>query len=112
MISYAPFWETLRKKNLSGYHLIFREGFTASTIQRMREGKNISTSSLDTLCSILSCDISDIICYIEDADLDEAKPAPVNSYKLRSDRNTAAESTPYPTKASFFKNSDQKTDSK
>ena len=43
------------------YHLIFKEGFSASTLHRMKHGKPITTKTLDSLCDILDCEISDVI---------------------------------------------------
>ena len=61
MISYQPFYETLWKKNITIYHLIYHEGFSANTFHRMKQGKDISTKTLDALCYILDCDVQDII---------------------------------------------------
>lgn len=61
MISYKPFYETLIKKNITEYHLIFKQGFSANTLHRMKKGQAISTKTLDALCYALDCDISDII---------------------------------------------------
>ena len=61
MISYKPFYETLLKKNLTEYHLIFKEGISSNTLQRMRKGMPITTKTLDTLCFILDCEVSDIL---------------------------------------------------
>jgi DNA-binding Xre family transcriptional regulator len=66
MISYAPFYRTLFQKSLTEYHLIFKQGFPASTLHRMKHGKPINTSTLDTLCFILDCTVSDILEYVED----------------------------------------------
>lgn len=32
----------------------------------MKHGKNITMKTLDTLCSILECDVSDVIEYVKD----------------------------------------------
>ncbi|MCD7819684.1 MAG: helix-turn-helix domain-containing protein [Lachnospiraceae bacterium] len=61
MISYKPFYETLLKKNITEYHLIFKEGISANTLQRMRKGLPITTKTLDTLCFILDCEVSDVL---------------------------------------------------
>ncbi len=61
MISYKPFYETLFKKNLTEYHLIFKEGISSNTLQRIRKGMPITTKTLDTLCFILDCEVSDIL---------------------------------------------------
>ncbi|MCM1136461.1 MAG: helix-turn-helix domain-containing protein [Clostridium sp.] len=36
---------------------------SANTFQRMKEGKAITTNTIDTLCFILDCKVSDIIRY-------------------------------------------------
>lgn len=64
MISYQPFYETLLKENITEYALIFKHGIPANTLHRMKHGKPITTTTLDTLCSILNCSVSDILEYI------------------------------------------------
>lgn len=64
MISYQPFYETLFKKDITEYALIFKHGIPANTIHRMKHNKAITTTTLDTLCSILDCRVEDIIEYI------------------------------------------------
>ena len=66
MISYRPFYETLLKKGLTEYYLIYKEGFSANILHRMKHGQNITLKTLDTLCFILDCDISDIIEYVKE----------------------------------------------
>lgn len=63
MISYKPFYETLLKKNLTEYHLIYKEGLSSNTLYRMKKGLPITTRTLDTLCFILDCEVSDIIMH-------------------------------------------------
>lgn len=63
MISYEPFYQTLLKKNITEYQLIYKEGISANTLYRMRKGYPITTKTLDTLCFILDCEVSDIICH-------------------------------------------------
>ena len=71
MISYEPFYQTLQRKGLTEYYLIFKQGVNANTIHRMKHGKPITTTTLDTLCFILECDVQDIICYKPDEAEDE-----------------------------------------
>lgn len=61
MIRYTPFYETLLKKGITEYNLIYKQGFSANTFFRMKNGEAISTKTLDALCYALDCDISDII---------------------------------------------------
>ncbi len=66
MISYKPFYRTLLEKGITEYHLIYKEGISANILHRMRHGKNITMKTLDTLCFILDCKVSDIIEYVVD----------------------------------------------
>ena len=63
MISYKPFWETLKRKGESTYTLINRYGISSATIDRIRKGNGITTQKLDDLCEILDCRVEDIIVY-------------------------------------------------
>ena len=66
MIDYEPFYETLLRKNITEYQLIYKEGISANILHRMKHGKNITLKTLDTLCCILDCGIDDIIKYTKD----------------------------------------------
>ena len=61
MISYNPFYKTLFEKGITEYNLIFKQGFSANTLHRIKKGQAISTKTLDALCYALDCEISDII---------------------------------------------------
>ena len=66
MISYEPFYDTLYKKGITEYNLIFKQGFSANTLHRIKKGEAISTKTLDALCYALECDVYDIIKFIKD----------------------------------------------
>lgn len=66
MISYEPFYQTLISKGITEYELIYKHGMSANTIHRMKHGKPITTTTLDTLCFILDCTVPDILVYKED----------------------------------------------
>ena len=61
MISYAPFYQTLMRNNITEYQLIYKEGISANTLYRMKKGLPITTKTLDTLCFILNCEVSEIL---------------------------------------------------
>ena len=61
MISYEPFYQTLFRKGITEYHLIYKLGFSANTIHRMKKGMHISTKTLDALCEALDCRVEDIV---------------------------------------------------
>ena len=65
MISYEPFWQTLKEKGESTYTLIFKHGISSATIDRMKKGGGITTAKLDDLCKILQCRVEDIIEYVD-----------------------------------------------
>lgn len=71
MISYAPFWATLKKKKISTYTLINTYHISSATIDRIRKGNGISTMKIDDFCKILQCKVEDIIEYKEDAETTE-----------------------------------------
>ncbi|PWM75056.1 MAG: XRE family transcriptional regulator [Bacillota bacterium] len=66
MISYQPFWKTLKEKNVSTYILINKYGISSATIDRMRKQQGISTAKIDDFCKILDCDVADILEYVKD----------------------------------------------
>lgn len=65
MISYQPFYNTLIEKDITEYALIFKHGISANTLHRMKHGEAITTKTLDVLCEVLECTVSDILEYIE-----------------------------------------------
>ena len=66
MISYKPFYETLFKKGITEYNLIFKQGFSANTLHRMKKGEAINTKTLDALCYALDCEVTDIIEFVKE----------------------------------------------
>ena len=66
MISYRPFYETLLKKKLTEYNLIFKQGVDAHTLHRIKHGETITTKTINMLCEILDCGVDDILEYIPD----------------------------------------------
>ncbi|MCI9441872.1 MAG: helix-turn-helix domain-containing protein [Ruminococcus sp.] len=69
MISYKPFYETLLRNGITEYALIFKHGIPANTLHRIKHGKPITTTTLDTLCDILHCPVSDILEYVPPEDI-------------------------------------------
>ena len=65
MISYAPFWRTLKARGESTYTLINKYNISSATIDRMKKGGGITTAKLNDLCAILHCRIEDVIEYVE-----------------------------------------------
>ena len=68
MISYEPFWETVREKGISTYVLYTRYKLSRSELDRLRHNRNLEIRTLDRLCNILECEPHDIFRYTRDAD--------------------------------------------
>ena len=66
MISYEPFYQTLKEKNISTYKLINQYGVSRSLLDRLKHNKPISTVTIGDLCAILGCNVQDILVYIPD----------------------------------------------
>ena len=66
MITYTPLWETMRDKGISQYKLIKEFNFSAGKLSRLRKNAYVSTHTIETLCKIIDCDVSDIMCYEKD----------------------------------------------
>jgi len=64
MISYSPFYETMYKRNITEYALIFKHGISANTLHRMKHGEAITTKTIDALCEVLDCSVSEILEYV------------------------------------------------
>ena len=63
MISYEPFYKTIKKKNLTTYKLINEYGIRRSLLDRLKHDKPITTATLNELCEILNCRVEDIIIF-------------------------------------------------
>ena len=68
MISYAPFYKTLKEKGISTYKLINEYGISRSLLDRLKHNRPISTLTLNDLCSILHCSVENVLEFIEDHD--------------------------------------------
>ena len=66
LISYEPFWATLKAKNITTYTLINKHNISSATIDRMKKGGGISTMKIDDFCRILNCKVEDIIKYVNE----------------------------------------------
>ena len=66
IISYAPLWKTLEKKNITQYQLIHKYNFSTGTLDALRKNKSVTLNTLHDLCSIIDCDISDVVEFIKE----------------------------------------------
>lgn len=65
MISYEPLFETMAKKKITSYAL-FKKGFSKSTFYSIQKGNSISTNTVNQLCKLLKCSVSEIMEFVDE----------------------------------------------
>ena len=70
MISYRPLFQTMKDKKITSYRLQ-KEGFSRATYYSIRQGNSVSTNTINQLCKLLHCGVSDISEYIDDEEQKE-----------------------------------------
>ena len=68
MIDYSPFWITLKGANESTYTLINTHHISSAMIQKLRDNRPVTTTTINDLCRILNCRIQDIAQYVPSED--------------------------------------------
>ncbi len=64
MISYDPFWATLKASDETTYTLIKNHHISSSTIDKLRKNRPINSTTINDLCRILNCSVNQIMEYI------------------------------------------------
>ena len=70
VIVYDKLWVTMKEKGISQYKLMKDYRFSSGQLDRLRKNGNINTYTLNQLCEILDCNLSDIAEYIPDKNSD------------------------------------------
>ncbi len=70
MISYAPLFETMKSKEITSYRLE-KMGFSRATYYSIQKGNSVSTNTINQLCRLLKCGVSDIMEYIDEEETPE-----------------------------------------
>lgn len=66
MISIEPFWKQMEEKGISTYVMENQFNLNPCEISRLRNNHNFTLKTLNRLCALFECDITDIIVYIPD----------------------------------------------
>ncbi len=64
MISFHPFRELIKERGITTYYLRNKCGdlnLGNKTIERLMHDESVSTNTIDALCEILDCQVSDIM---------------------------------------------------
>ena len=64
MISYAPLFETMKRRGVTSYRLE-RMGFSRATYYSIKQGNSVSTNTIDQLCTLLHCTVGEVMEFIE-----------------------------------------------
>lgn len=64
-VNYNKLWKLLIDKEMSKTELRKRAGITTNVIAKMGKNENVSTEVLCKICSVLNCDIDDVMELIE-----------------------------------------------
>ena len=65
-IKYKKLFNLMKERGLTTYEIRKENLISQSTLQKMRENKDVNTKSITTLCKKLNCQPGDIMEYVED----------------------------------------------
>lgn len=66
MIRYDKLWHTMKERGILQYDLYHRFHISRSQIHRLRKNENVQVNTLDRLCNILNCELSDVATHFPD----------------------------------------------
>ena len=64
MIVFDPLWDTMKRRNITQYALIKEHGISTGTLDALRKNRSVTLHTINDLCRILRCGVSDIIRYV------------------------------------------------
>lgn len=65
-ISYKKLWKLLIDKDMMKKDLRAKTGVSTTTMSRLSKDENVSTEILSKICTVLNCDIGDIVEFVPD----------------------------------------------
>jgi len=66
MIRYDKLWKTMRKKGITKYSLYAKHNVSKAQLYRLQHNECVSTNTIDRLCNILECDVTDVMEHFPD----------------------------------------------
>ncbi len=67
MISYEPFFTTIKRKGITQYQLENDYLLSKGTLDRLRNNKNISLYTLEYICKLIDCKPDEVFIIVEDS---------------------------------------------
>ena len=91
MISYSRLWETMERKSITKYYLIHYCKVSSGQLNRLKRNCYVSTHTIEMLCSLLSCQVEDIMEYRPDysAGINRLSPDSSNYRPRKKNRKEA-----------------------
>lgn len=65
-MSYERLFAVMKEQGLTSYRIRKENIVSESTLQKLREGKSVTTETLASLCKVLHCQPGDIMEYIDE----------------------------------------------
>lgn len=69
MIKYDKLWKTMKEKGITTYALTEKYNVNKELLHRLRHNMNVEMNTIDKLCNLLGCDISDIAEHFPDSNV-------------------------------------------
>lgn len=69
MIKYDKLWQTMAAQGITEYHLYTYHNVSRGQLFRLRHNRNVEVNTIDKLCNILGCDVSEIMEHIPDGNI-------------------------------------------
>lgn len=66
MYTYEPLFRTMQKRGITTYYLVNHCGISSHLMSNLRHNRNVTMNTIDMLCKILHCNVSDIVEFKED----------------------------------------------
>lgn len=66
MYTYEPLFRTMKECGITTYALVEHYKISSHLMSNLRHNKNVTMDTIDTLCKILHCGVSDIVEFKED----------------------------------------------
>lgn len=94
MITYENFWITVKEKGETWYSLTKHHRLSDSLLYRLKHDLPINTVTIDRLCNILDCNLTDILTYQKETESTNTKNTePTKAKKTSSTKTKEAKST-------------------
>ncbi len=66
MITFSPLWQTLKARGITQYDLLNKYEMSRGMLDNLKYDRSITLNTLNDLCNMLDCNITDIIEYKKD----------------------------------------------